>query len=164
MRLLPISAPFIILAMAACDISAAELPKAIAAQGETVVLQVHAEGAQIYECAADADSKLVWHFREPIATLIHDGKTVGRHYAGPTWEIDGSAVVGKVTGHAPGTNAKDVPWLKLDVSEQRGKGPLTGITTVQRINTIGGNMEGACEKAGDLRSEPYVADYVFLKK
>src|SRR5216684_303085 len=32
--------------------SAAELPEAIAAKGETVVLQVHAEGAQIYECRA----------------------------------------------------------------------------------------------------------------
>src|SRR2546421_10876903 len=36
-------------------------------------------------------------FREPIATLLLDGKTVGRHYAGPNWEhADGSAVVAKV--------------------------------------------------------------------
>ncbi len=34
-----------------------------------------------------------WTFREPIATLLDDGKTVGRHYAGPNWEDnDGSAV------------------------------------------------------------------------
>jgi hypothetical protein len=28
----------------------------------------------------------VWTLREPIATLLLDGKTVGRHYAGPNWE------------------------------------------------------------------------------
>jgi Protein of unknown function (DUF3455) len=84
--------------------SAAEtpLPDAIAAPGETVVLSVHAEGAQIYECKTGADGKLGWAFREPIATLLADGKTIGRHYAGPNWEhSDGSAVVGKVIGNAP---------------------------------------------------------------
>src|ERR1700732_4144667 len=59
------------------------LPDAIASPGETVVLTVHAEGAQVYECKAGADGKLAWAFREPIATLMLDGKTVGRHYAGP---------------------------------------------------------------------------------
>ena len=44
------------------------LPDAIAAPGETVVLTVHAEGAQVYECKAGADGKLAWAFREPIAT------------------------------------------------------------------------------------------------
>jgi hypothetical protein len=71
------------------------LPGAIAAPGETVVLSVHAEGAQVYECKAGTDGKLSWLFREPIATLMADGKTVGRHYAGPNWEsADGSAVTG----------------------------------------------------------------------
>ncbi len=47
--------------------SAAELPEAIAAKGETVVLQVHAEGAQIYECKAQDGGQLSWQFREPRA-------------------------------------------------------------------------------------------------
>jgi hypothetical protein len=41
---------------------------------------------------------------------------------------------------------------------------LNDVTTVQRINTQGGNAEGACQKAGDLHSEPYSADYVFLRR
>ena len=60
----------------------ADLPDAIAAPGEVPVATMHAEGAQIYDCKADASGKLVWQFREPIATLLMDGKTVGRHYAG----------------------------------------------------------------------------------
>ena len=79
------------------------------------MLTVHAEGAQVYECKAGADGKLGWAFREPIATLMADGKTVGRHYAGPNWEhSDGSAVVGKAAGNAPGATPNDIPWLKLD--------------------------------------------------
>jgi hypothetical protein len=144
--------------------AAAEPPEAIAAKGETILLQVHAEGAQIYECKAEADGRLAWRFREPIAALFQDGKTVGRHYAGPVWEIEGSAITGKAAGKAPGASAKDIPWLKLDVVDRRGEGPLRAATTVQRLNTAGGNFEGVCEKSGDLHAEPYSADYVFLKK
>src|SRR5438445_901120 len=97
------------------------LPDAIAAPGETAVLTVHAEGAQVYECKAGADGKLAWAFREPIATLLADGKTIGRHYAGPNWEhADGSAVVGKAGANAPGKGAGDIPALKLEVVAQRG--------------------------------------------
>ena len=156
----------LLLAAMAGPASAAEtLPEAIAAAGESVVLSVHAEGAQVYECKAGTDGKLAWAFREPIATLLADGKTIGHHYAGPNWEhADGSAVVGKAIGNAPGATAADIPWLKLDVASRRGSGVLTPVTTVQRINTMGGKLDGACDKAGTMRSMPYSAEYVFLKK
>jgi Protein of unknown function (DUF3455) len=143
----------------------AQMPPAIEAPGQTVVATLHAEGAQVYECKAGADGKLAWAFREPIATLLLDGKTVGRHYAGPNWEhMDGSAVVGKAVGNAPGKTPNDIPWLKLEVTAQRGNGTLTGVTTVQRINTQGGVHIGACDKAGAFHSAPYATDYVFLRK
>jgi hypothetical protein len=146
--------------------SAAQVTAAIAAPGESAVATFHAEGAQVYECKAGADGKLAWAFREPIATLLAaDGKTVGRHYAGPNWEhMDGSAVVGKAVGNTPGKSAGDIPWLKLEVTAHRGSGTLSGVTTVQRINTQGGVHTGACEKAGTFHNAPYAADYVFLKK
>ena len=141
------------------------LPEALAAPGETVVLTVHAEGAQVYECKAGNDGKLAWAFREPLATLMADDKIVGRHYAGPTWELsDGSAVAGKVAASAPGATAKDIAWLKLDVVSRRGSGMLSNVTTVQRINTVGGKLDDACDRPGDSRSMPYTADYVFLRK
>ena len=140
-------------------------PPEIAAPGETAVATLHAEGVQIYECKVGADGKSAWAFREPIASLFLGGKTVGRHYAGPNWEyIDGSAVTAKATGSAPGKTANDIAWLKLEVTSQRGSGALTGVTTVQRINTEGGVYSGACGNAGALHSAPYAADYVFLKK
>lgn len=153
------------LLVAAPSLAHAQVPAAIAAPGETAVATWHAEGAQVYECKAGADGKLAWAFREPIATLLLEGKTIGRHYAGPNWEhMDGSAVVGKVSGNAPGATPKDIPWLKLEVVASRGSGVLSGVTTVQRINTQGGRHEGACDKAGAFHSEPYATDYVFLKK
>ena len=54
--------------------------------------------------------------------------------------------------------------MKLDVSDRHGDGPLKDVTTVQRINTEGGNAQGTCEKAGAFRAQPYSADYVFLRK
>ena len=67
MRLMMLAFLFPLLAGPASAADA--LPDAIAAPGETVVLTVHAEGAQVYECKAGADGKLAWAFREPIATL-----------------------------------------------------------------------------------------------
>ena len=144
--------------------SSAEVPAAIAAPGETPSVTFHAEGAQIYECKPSSDGQLVWQTREPIATLLLDGKTVGRHYAGPKWEhIDGSAVQAKLVGNAPGSTVNDIPWLKLAVTLRLGSGALSGVTTVQRINTKGGTVQGYCDKAGGFLSVPYHADYVFLR-
>src|SRR5438309_779103 len=145
--------------------ASAQVPPALAAPDQSAVATFHAEGAQVYDCKAGADGKLAWAFREPIATLLLDGKTVGRHYAGPNWDhADGSGVTGKVLANAPGKSANDIAWLKLEVTARRGSGVLSGATTIQRINTAGGVTSGACDKAGALHSAPYAADYVFLRK
>jgi len=155
----------IVAAAALARAASAQVPPALAAPGESAGVTLHAEGAQIYECKAGTDGKLAWAFREPIATLLLDGKSVGRHFAGPSWEhVDGSAVVGKAVANVAGQTPGDIPWLKLEVTAHRGNGTLSGVTTVQRINTRGGVHTGGCDNAGALYSAPYSADYVFLKK
>jgi hypothetical protein len=145
--------------------TSAQIPDAVAAPNEAIVATLHAEGAQIYDCKADTSGNLVWQFREPIATLLRDGKTVGRHFAGPSWElVDGSAVTGKVAVSAAGATPNDIPLLKLEVVSRQGAGQLTGVTTIQRLNTKGGVVKGSCESAGAFQSVPYSADYTFLKK
>jgi hypothetical protein len=154
--LVPLSTP---------SIAGAQVYDAIVAPAETLVAMAHAVGAQIYDCKAIAGGQLAWQFREPIATLLIDGETVGRHYAGPTWEmIDGSTVLGKQDSLAPGATPKDIPWLKLEVTSSRGAGRLTDVTTIRRINTKGGVAGGQCGPAGALLSVAYSADYAFLKK
>jgi hypothetical protein len=144
--------------------AAAQSPDPLAVAGGTLVATVHAEGAQVYECAAGSSGKLAWRFREPVATLLIDGKTVGRHYAGPSWEMaDGSTVTAKVAGHSPGASPHDIPLLKLDVTERRGPGQLSAISAIQRLNTRGGVAEGTCPAAGAFLSVPYSADYAFFR-
>lgn len=149
----------------------AQEPLAFAVRDRTVITTLHAEGAQVYECKPEAEKSqsrvraLTWQLREPIATLMLDGKSIGRHYGGPSWELtDGSAVKGKVVASAPGTTSNDIPSLELEVVDRRGNGVLSAATVVQRINTEGGVARGSCERAGDYRSAPYSADYVFLRK
>jgi Protein of unknown function (DUF3455) len=152
--------------------ASAEIPAAIGVPEGTVLFTVHAEGAQIYECKpalVEKDPSQVgastWQFREPIATLIVEGKSIGRHYAGPNWDhIDGSGVKGKTAASVPGATPDDIPWLKLDIVDRRGHGILSSATTVQRINTRGGILQGQCERTGAYRSVPYSADYVFLRR
>ena len=138
-------------------------PAAIAAPGAVAVMTVHAVGAQIYQCQADAAGKPAWQFREPVASLMIDGRTVGRHFAGPARELaDGSFIAGKVVGHASGSTSNDIPWLKLEGSA--GRGQFANVTVIQRINTKGGGLAGACDNAGELTAVPYASDYVFLAK
>lgn len=144
---------------------APQVPAAVAVPGAKTVATFQGVGAQIYECKAGSDGKLGWSFREPIAALIDNGKTVGRHYAGPTWEdADGSKLVAKASGNAPGATPDDIAWLKLDVVKHQGRGLLSRVTTVQRLDTHGGGLKGSCDKAGDFKSVPYSATYVFLQK
>jgi hypothetical protein len=165
-RNIGVLASFAVAALAVHAVAApAQVPAAIAAPDATAVLTLHAEGAQIYQCKAGDDGKLAWSFREPIATLLLDGKTVGRHYAGPNWEyVDGSVVQAKAAGNAPGATADDIPWLKLEVVSRHGSGALANVDIIQRINTSGGVLRGGCDQAGALRAAPYSADYVFLRK
>jgi hypothetical protein len=139
-------------------------PAAFDVADRAAILVVHAAGAQIYQCKADASGVTTWVFREPVATLIREGRTVGHHYVGPTWELaDGDLVRGKPSAEAPGASPGDATLLKLDVVEHRGGGILKDAKLVLRLNTRGGVLKGACPKAGELRAEPYSADYAFLR-
>lgn len=143
----------------------AQVPAAIAAPDEKFVAVIQAVGAQIYECKSDAVANHAWHFRGPIASLMIDGRTVGRHFEGPSWEMnDGSVVTAKAVASAPGPNDRDIPLLKLHVTAYRGTGQLSAVTTIQRLNTSGGALNGPCSFPGTYVSVPYSAEYRFLQK
>jgi hypothetical protein len=43
----------------------AQMPAAIATPEETLVITLHAEGGQLYECKAGSDRKLAWTGHDP---------------------------------------------------------------------------------------------------
>lgn len=128
-----------------------------------LVLKAHGEGSQVYDCDAATGT---WIFREPAAALSRRGRTIGIHYAGPTWELfDGSKVTGAqaVTLPAP-KPAKDIPWLLLRATSHTGSGTLSTVDYVQRVFTKGGVAPsgGTCDPAVDRTvGVPYTAVYMF---
>ncbi len=145
-------------------IAFAQAPIAIELAGDTQIATFHAEGAQVYQCRADAAGQLAWQFREPIATLLDGGRTVGRHYAGPSWELTGgTTLTAKVVARAPGAANSDIPWLRLSVDSTKGSEPIATATTIRRLNTKGGVADGPCSHEGAFLNVPYSADYIFLK-
>jgi hypothetical protein len=159
-------------AIAFADDKAAIPEKLLPPKGQVALLELKAKGVQIYECKAKPGQagEFEWVFKAPEAELFDsDGKKVGRHYAGPTWEAkDGSKVVGKLVEKAAAPKEDDIPWLLLKATANEGKGVFSKVEYIQRRNTRGGNAPARPDKSqvGKTVKVPYEATYVFfgLKK
>jgi len=144
-----------------------EVPIAIQAPpGEEVVLLARASGSQIYTCQAGADGKFAWTLKAPEAELKdRNGKVIGSHSAGPTWKLnDGSEVMGKASAHVDSPDSDSIAWLLVNAVGHAGKGLLTSVTTIQRVNTHGGKAPAVvCDEShrdAETKSQ-YTADYYF---
>ena len=146
------------------------MPEALKARpAERVAMVVPAKGVQIYECKVKAGQAgaYEWAFLAPEADLFdRGGAKVGTHYAGPTWESrDGSKIKGTVKARADAPQADAIPWLLLTTSHDGPKGAFSDVTSVQRVNTLGGAApKTACGagNAGAVARVPYTADYYLL--
>jgi Protein of unknown function (DUF3455) len=148
--------------------AAPELPAAIAAPADQkIAFTWRALGTQIYECKINDKATPAWAFVAPEAVLSNaKDEKVGTHGAGPFWmALDGSKIVGSVKGRAPGATAQDIPLLLLEVQSSSGQGKMSGIKSVQRINTEGGQPPNTgCAAQTDLgkrSNQGYTSDYVF---
>ena len=117
--------------------------------------------------APGVDGRLTWVFREPVATLLEGGRTVGRHYAGPSWEWPrGEPLSSGVSPSACRARAlaasRGFGWRWRNSAGRDRGGRLGLVTVILRVNTAGGVVEGTCPTVGELRAVPYAADYVFL--
>lgn len=135
--------------------------------GEQVILRAHASGSQIYVCQQGTDGKFAWTLKAPEAELRdNQGKIIGHHSAGPAWKHnDGSEITGKAVARADAPSPDAIPWLLLNVVSHSGSGFLAAVTSVQRINTKGGQPPATAE-CGMARQNsevkvPYTADYYF---
>ncbi|WP_332776547.1 DUF3455 domain-containing protein [Polaromonas sp.] len=137
------------------------------ADSERAVFTWHAIGSQIYECRTEKGA-WAWVFVAPEADLFNQkDEKVGTHGAGPNWTaLDGSKTVGTVKARANGERTADIPLLLLSAKSSGIAGKMASVTSVQRLNTEGGNAPSkGCEAqadAGKRIKEGYTADYVFF--
>jgi hypothetical protein len=136
--------------------------------GQTLTVVAKATGVQIYTCGVGKNNSAgyAWNFTAPEADLFNaDGKMIGKHYGGPTWEgNDGSKVVGQVKASDKGTDAHAITWLLLNAKSNSGEGMFAKTTIIQRLNTSGGNAPvDGCDLAhfGNEARVPYTGQYYF---
>ncbi|RZU42255.1 DUF3455 domain-containing protein [Edaphobacter modestus] len=123
-----------------------------------LLLQAVGSGDQVYGCVNGH-----WTLKTPDAKLLNqEGAVIGRHFAGPTWQLnDGSWVKGKAVAQQVAPDATAVPWLLLE--SVGGAGRLGTVRFIQRTGTQGGNApDGSCSQSA-VRRVPYTATYSFFE-
>jgi hypothetical protein len=134
-------------------------------QGVQAVLRLRASGNQIFRCEARG-AGFGWVFRLPEADLTDEaGQPAGRHGANYSFELpDGSRTVGAIVAHDPAPGGKAVAWLLIS-ARSFGKGLLTDVAWIQRIDTEGGMPPASCDsaQAGQLLRVPFSATFVFYR-
>jgi hypothetical protein len=170
-RITPVLTPVCLAAsmlmLAAC--TGAGVPATLKPEGQHLAERVAARGVQIYECRAmpNAVGGAHWAFVAPEADLLDArGAVTGKHYAGPHWEsLDGSKIVGAVKARADAPRQDAIPWLLLSAKSVGGQGRFAGVTSVQRIHTVGGMAPSkSCDGGtlGAIERVPYSADYLLF--
>ncbi|CAN1212105.1 DUF3455 domain-containing protein [Tumidithrix helvetica PCC 7403] len=134
--------------------------------GEELLFKASAQGAQIYTCKANDKNKFAWTFKAPEAYLFDDrGMKIIHHYGGPSWEyLDKSKVKAKVKAKVGAPDPTAIPWLLLEVTSHEGRGMMSNVTSIQRLNTSGGLAPTTTCNASNAGKEigvGYEADYYF---
>src|SRR5215471_21734657 len=107
-------------------------PLVPAPQGAPVLLDLAADGVQIYTCEAKGQGH-EWVFKAPEANLFDkQGLQVGTHFAGPSWKLSDGAVVGEVAARADAPASGAIPWLLLKAKSHEGSGILSTVAFIRR--------------------------------
>jgi len=156
------------LAIAACAESRHNLQPS---SNERVALTLQAAGVQVYQCRQTRDNPVAhdWGFVGPEANLYDaTGQRAGRHYSGPTWEAaDGSKVMATVVGKVPAKSEDSIPLLLLAARPVSMQGTFGHVTSIQRLETVGGaapTQSCSAQNAGETVRVPYAARYVFFTR
>jgi hypothetical protein len=151
--------------LGAC-VSGCAVPPAVQAPAEEVrTMTVAAHGVQVYECRAAQGATPAWAFVAPEADLFDaKGRRIGKHGAGPFWQHeDGSRFTGTVSGRADAPRPGAIPWLLLTAKPESQAGVFSRVSSVQRLETVGGQAPAdGCTAAtlGKRVNIAYRADYV----
>ena len=130
--------------------------------GARAVLEAKGVGFQVYACT-ETQTGPKWVLTAPDAKLLDaSGKTIGSHFAGPTWKLeDGSQVQGERIAGRPAPEAGSVAWLLLRSKAGTATGKLADIAFIRRTETHGGAASESACPTGDTSRVSYTATYTF---
>ena len=151
--------------------SQANLPATVQVpSGHQVAMETVGMGDITYQCSPKKDmaDQFEWVFVGPDARLNdRSGKQVGKYYGPPaTWEsMDGSKLTATQIAVAP-NGSGNIPSQLVKGNPAMGSGAMTGVSYIQRVNTLGGVAPAspcAAGNAGAKQVVKYQADYIFYK-
>jgi hypothetical protein len=164
--------------LALCALSAAAaiveppgLPRSLrVSSGEEPVLLLAGNGTNLYQCRPllTEPGAFAWAFVTPDATLYDDGRPVATHTAAYRWDASGdrSSVTGVIIA-ARLVGRNDLPWALFRGIAAAEAGLFAAITSIQRVNTLGGAAPAqGCDAAhgGEETQVPFSADYYFYRR
>jgi uncharacterized protein DUF3455 len=78
--------------------------------------------------------------------------------------VYGSNILGTVKERADAPVADAIPWLLLSARSVGSEGSFSKVTSIQRVNTVGGVAKTGCSQAtaGTPARIDYTADYYFF--
>lgn len=151
--------------------SQASLPMAVQVpMGHKVAMETVGVGILSYQCSAKKDmaGQHEWVVVGPDAVLNdRSGKQVGKYFGPPaTWEsLDGSRLTATQIAVTP-NGTGNIPTQLVKTNPAMGVGSMTGVSYIQRVNTIGGVAPmSTCgmSNMGTKEMVKYQADYIFYK-
>ena len=134
---------------------------------ETLAFGLTATGVHVYECRPNARGGYKWTFVRPDVTLSDDSGSVATQQEPNLWQDsrDRSTVSAVVRASAP-AGGDNLPWTLMAAASHSGTGTFSGVTSVQRVNTVGGVAPGSgCDElsVGTSTNVAFSADYYFYR-
>ena len=144
-------------------------PTIAATAEEEAAFALRAEGTHAFECKplASDPNRLAWAFSSQNVTLSDASGPVARQVSENTWEAisDRSSVSGAIRSRQDA--GANLPWLMYRVQSTPDAGLFAGVTSVQRVNTLGGVAPADGCDASNVGKEARVvvaADYYFYRR
>lgn len=130
---------------------------------------LNGNGAYIYQCRQSPlnANAYEWAFVVPDATLYEGARSTARHATVGLFEAlsDRSSISGIVrTSQAAGV--QNLPWVLMRAQPMGETGLFAGVTSIQRVNTVGGAAPtSGCgpDNVGGESRVAFQADYYFYK-
>lgn len=137
-----------------------------ASSNEAPAFMLHANGTHVYECVA-VPGGYRWVFLNPDATLFDGARSIATHTTPSVWEAssDRSSASGRVSATQPAGEG-NLPWALYRTQSSGDGGLFSGVTSVQRVNTVGGVAPASgCgdTTVGTESRVQFSADYYFYK-